>query len=121
LQTTEDLSNQIRFSTSYKNECAKAGLPLGKYVSCECGEWMSGQTLRKMSLEATSCARCWLINNQFAMWCKEGFDFSGLPRGWTSSAPDAVNPDVFHAMYPRAMETAQPASFCVTVWLALQN
>ena len=41
-----------------------------------------------------------------------GFDFSGLPRGWTDSAASAVDRDVFHSMYPKAMETVQPASFC---------
>lgn len=91
----EDLGNQIKHSTQYRREIAKSKQKSGSYLSCEVGEYFSGLMDRQM--HARSCASAFL-------------PYGGLPAGWTSPLPGAVDPKVFHEMFPGAKNEARSPS-----------
>ena len=97
--SSEDLANVIRFSQDYCDTLA--GRAPGKFLSAETCEYFSGWVLRPtescivcQSFTRWTC--CWLL---YALWSVKDISCLGLPKGWTSLAPNSVNRTHFEKMF----------------------
>lgn len=86
----EDLSNQIRYSTAYRQKLKEDGAQCGTYLHCETAEWFQGcKGVQKRNMNPVAIVL-----------------MAGLPRGWSDSEPGAVRPADFHRLFPNAAAKA---------------